>query len=53
LNTERTLVPRSSHDYASWTLLDAVIWAAIMPGVAAQYTAARAVEKVAREAPLP
>jgi hypothetical protein len=53
LNTECTLIPRSSHDYASWSLLEGVIWAAIMPGVAAQYQAARAAEKAEREAPLP
>ena len=53
LNTERTLIPRSSHDYISWSLLEAVIWAAIMPGLAAQYQAARAAEKAEREAMLP
>jgi hypothetical protein len=53
LNTERTPVARSSHDYASWTLSDAVLWAAIMPGVAAEHQAARALERAEREAPLP
>lgn len=53
LNTERAAVPRSSHDYTLWSLVDAVIWAAIFLQVAVEFEAARAAEKAAREAPLP
>ena len=53
LNTERTLLPTSSHHYAPWTLSDAVFWATAYPHAAAQYEADRAQEKAEREAPLP
>jgi hypothetical protein len=52
LNTERTLLLRSSHDYTYSSLVDAVIWAGIFPQVAVEFEAASAAEKAAREAPL-
>jgi hypothetical protein len=53
LNSERTPLAVSSHDYASWTLADAVIWATAYPHAAVEHEAARAQERAEREAPLP